>query len=64
MLYKTLCNTVELVLISREIVWINDSSYSDLSERSITRSERNIKTSLIFCNTNTKPVQYKLEPTV
>ena len=44
MLYKTLCNTVELVLITFVIVGINDSSYSDLSERSITRSERNYKT--------------------
>ena len=44
MLYKTLCNTVELVLISIEIVWINDSFYSDVSERSITRSERYYKT--------------------
>ena len=52
MLYKTLCNTVELVLISREIVWINDSSYSDLSERSITRSERNYKGFDILCNPN------------
>ena len=44
MLYKTLCNTVELVLISREIVWINDSSYSDLSEQIITQSASDYKT--------------------
>jgi len=35
---------VEKVLITLVIVWINDSSYSDLSERSITRSERYYKT--------------------
>jgi len=52
MLYKTLCNTVELVLISREIVWINDSSYSDVSERSITRSERNYKTFDVILHTS------------
>ena len=44
MLYKTLCNTVELVLISREIVWINDSSYSDVSEQIITQSASDYKT--------------------
>ena len=38
MLYKTLCNTVDKVLITFEIVWINDSSCSDLSESIITRT--------------------------
>ena len=43
MLYKTLCNTVELVLISREIVWINDSFYSENDEPFDTPAYRNYK---------------------
>ena len=35
---------VEKVLITLVIVWINDSSYSDLSERSITRASEDYKT--------------------